>query len=215
MEPFRVARLDELDRISVAGVTWHPVRRRLRTRAFGINAYSADAGEQLIEPHDETGPGAGAHEELYVVISGRATFTVAGEDVDAPAGTFVFVPDLAARREAVAVENGTSALVVGGPPAQDVPVSPWEFYFAAEPAREARDWDRALEIVAEGLERYPEHPVIHYEVGCLHALSGRREQAFEHLRIAFEARPSLREHAAKDADLDGIRDDPAFPGAST
>ena len=212
MEPFRVARLDELDRISVAGVTWHPVRRRLGTRAFGVNAYSANAGALLIEPHDETGPGAGGHEELYVVIAGRARFTVSGEEVDAPAGTFVFVADRTAKREAVALEDGTTALVVGGPPEQEVPVSPWEFYFAAEPARERRDWDAALEIVSEGLERYPDHPVIHYEAGCLHALAGRAEQAFEHLRVAFEARPRLKEHAARDSDLDGVRDDPRYPG---
>jgi tetratricopeptide (TPR) repeat protein len=211
MEPFRVTRLDELDRIPVAGVTWHPVRRRLRTRAFGINAYSADAGEQLIEPHDETGVGAGAHEELYVVITGRATFTVAGEEVDAPMVTFVFVPDLTAKREAVAVEDGTTALVVGGPPGNDVPVSPWEFYFAAEPARAAGDWERGLEIVSEGLERYPDHPVIQYEVGCFHALAGRAEEAFEHLRRAFAGNPRLRDHAASDSDLDAVRDDPRFP----
>lgn len=212
MEAFRVAHLDELDRISVAGVTWHPVRRRLGTRAFGVNAYSADSGEQLIEPHDETGPGAGAHEELYVVVAGRARFTVAGEDVDAPAGTLVFVADVATRREAVALEDGTTALVVGGPPGNDVPVSPWEFYFAAEPAREAGDWDRGAQIVSEGLELYPDHPVIHYEVGCFRALGGRREQAFEHLRIAFDGNPRLREHAATDSDLDAVRDDPDFPG---
>src|SRR5258708_5060252 len=33
--------LDGLDAIPVAGVVWHPVRRRLGIRAFGINAYSA------------------------------------------------------------------------------------------------------------------------------------------------------------------------------
>ena len=67
----RVARIDELERIDVAGVHWRPIRRRLGVQAFGINGYSADAGELLIEEHDETGAGAGAHEELYVVVTGR------------------------------------------------------------------------------------------------------------------------------------------------
>jgi hypothetical protein len=110
-----VARIDELERIDVAGVHWRPIRRRLGVQAFGINGYSADAGELLIEAHDETGSGAGAHEELYVVVTGHARFTVAGEEIDAPAGTLVVVPELGDRREAVAVEDGTTAFVIGGP----------------------------------------------------------------------------------------------------
>jgi len=40
-------------------------------RALGINAYVApQAGDQLIEKHDETGSGAGGHAELYVTLSG-------------------------------------------------------------------------------------------------------------------------------------------------
>jgi hypothetical protein len=32
-----VARIDELERIDVAGVHWRPIRRRLGVQAFGIN----------------------------------------------------------------------------------------------------------------------------------------------------------------------------------
>src|SRR5690349_10407115 len=64
----RAVRLDELEAIDVAGVVFHPLRRRLGVRSFGINAYSARAaGDHVIEPHDETGAGAGGHEELYLV----------------------------------------------------------------------------------------------------------------------------------------------------
>ena len=150
----RVARIDELERIDVAGVHWRPIRRRLGVQAFGINGYSADAGELLIEAHDETGSGAGAHEELYVVVTGHARFTVAGEEIDAPAGTLVFVPELGDRREAVAVEDGTTVFVIGGPPANAFPVSPWEYYFATAPAREREDWDEAIRILSEGLEAH-------------------------------------------------------------
>ena len=34
-----------------------------------------------------------AHEELYLVTAGAATFTVDGETVEAPSGTLVHVPD--------------------------------------------------------------------------------------------------------------------------
>ena len=59
----------------------------------------------------------GGHEELYFVLSGRATFTVDGERVDAPAGSLVFVKDPAMRRGAVADEAGTKILAIGGRPA--------------------------------------------------------------------------------------------------
>ena len=45
----------------------------------------------MVEEHDETGGGAGGHEEVYIVVAGRATFTVGGETLDAPAGTIVFI----------------------------------------------------------------------------------------------------------------------------
>ena len=149
------------------------MRRRLGVRAFGINAYTAaNAGDQVIERHNETGAGAGAQEELYLVISGRAEFTVAGETVDAPAGTLVFVPDLASERAAVAREPDTTVLVVGGPAAAPIPTSPFEYWFAAEPAYRAGDYDRAVAIASEGLREWPDHPVINYQLACYHALAG-------------------------------------------
>ena len=207
----RVARIDELERIDVAGVHWRPIRRRLGVQAFGINGYSADAGELLIEAHDETGSGAGAHEELYVVVTGHARFTVAGEEIDAPAGTLVFVPELGDRREATAVEDGTTVFVIGGPPANAFPVSPWEYYFATAPAREREDWDEAIRIASEGLEAHPGHAYVHYELACLHARAGRREEALEHLEQAIAADPRTAEWARTDEDFDSLRDDPRFP----
>ncbi len=74
--------VDQLDDIAVAGVHFRPVRRALGITAFGINGYTADAGERVIEEHDETGAGAGVHEELYLVIAGAATFELDGRESD-------------------------------------------------------------------------------------------------------------------------------------
>ena len=65
----KVVRLDEIDPIPVVGgeLKWRPLRRALGIGAFGINAYTANAGDLVVEEHDETGGGAGHHEELYVV----------------------------------------------------------------------------------------------------------------------------------------------------
>ncbi|HEY8857994.1 MAG TPA: tetratricopeptide repeat protein [Gaiellales bacterium] len=208
----RVVHMGELERIEVAGVVYMPIRRRLGVRAFGINAYTAaSAGDQVIERHNEGGAGAGAHEELYLVISGRAEFTVAGEAVDAPAGTLVFVPDLASERAAIAREPDTTVLVIGAPAAAPLPTSPFEYWFAAEPAYRSGDYDGAIAIASEGLREWPDHPVINYQLACYHALAGRRAEALAHLATAVAGEPRTAGWAAGDADFDSIRDDPVFP----
>jgi tetratricopeptide (TPR) repeat protein len=165
----------------------------------------------LIEEHDETGGGAGGHEELYVVLAGHAAFTADGEDIDAPAGTFVFVPETTSRRSAMALEDGTTVLVVGGVSGTIKP-SAWEYYFAALPAAEAGDPGRAYEIAAAGLAEYPDHPSLHYNLACYASLAGDRERALEHLGRALQGNPDAREWAANDSDLDAIRSDPRYPG---
>src|SRR5439155_12989075 len=91
MRRYAVAHLDNLDSFPVAhGLEWHPIRRRFGIRSFGVNAYTAEKpGDWVVEEHKE---GSG-HEELYLVVRGRAQFTLDGEERDAPAGTIVFLPD--------------------------------------------------------------------------------------------------------------------------
>ncbi|MFN2432124.1 MAG: hypothetical protein ABR599_04785 [Gemmatimonadota bacterium] len=109
---------------------WKPIRHHLGILGFGVNAYVArSAGDALVPEHDEVpaeGPGLEGHEELYFVSRGRARFRVDGEDVDAPAGTLVFVRDPTVVRSAVAAEDGTTVLVAGAQPGIAFSVSPWE-----------------------------------------------------------------------------------------
>jgi tetratricopeptide (TPR) repeat protein len=209
--PFWTARIDDLDRIPLDHGVWRPIRRPLGVTGFAVNAYSADAaGEHVIEPHDERGPGSGGHEELYLVLAGAARFTIDGTEVEAPAGTLVLVePD--ARREAVATAPATTVLVVGGKPGAALPVSPFEHWYAADPAYRAGDYARAIEIVSAGLADYPDHGTLHYQLACYRALAGDGDAAVEHLRRAFAADPRARAWAADDADLDAIRGRPDFP----
>ncbi len=86
------AHLEDLDRIRVGALTWRPVRERLGATAFGVNAWTADAvGDEVIESHTEGTASSPGHEELYLVVAGRATFTVGEEEIDAPVGTLVHV----------------------------------------------------------------------------------------------------------------------------
>jgi hypothetical protein len=109
---------------------WKPLRHHFGVRAFGVNAWVAsEAGQELVEEHDEIDEveeGAGGHEELYAITAGSATFTIGGEQVEAPAGTILFIRDPALVRSAVAGEAGTTVLAVGGWPDRAFEPSDWE-----------------------------------------------------------------------------------------
>ncbi len=127
---WKTARLDDIASRPMAGAgEWKAVRHHLGIRAFGVSAYVASAaGDPLVPEHDELpdpGDQGQRHEELYFVSSGRATFSVAGEIVDAPAGTLLFAAP-AVRRSAVAAESGTTVLAVGAEPGVAFEVSAWE-----------------------------------------------------------------------------------------
>jgi tetratricopeptide (TPR) repeat protein len=209
--PFRIAHLDGLDRVPLEHGQWRPIRRALGVTGFGINAYTAArAGEHVIEPHDETSAGAGGHEELYLVASGAAEFTIAGERIEAPSGTLILVP-VAAHREATATEDETTVLVVGGVPGSALPVSPFEYWYAAQLPYERGDYDEAVAIASEGLADYPDHPTLHYQLACYQALAGHPDEALEHFAIAAAANPEVIAWAADDDDLASIREHPRFP----
>ena len=206
-EPPKIVHLDQLEAIPGPGsLTWHPVRLTLGVRAFGCNAYTAgEAGEDVVEPHTED-PNL-AHQELYFVAAGRATFTIDGSSHDAPAGTYVFIPDPASHRHAVAAEAGTTVLSFGGPPTFEP--SAWEWAFRAGPLIRS-DPARAGEILAEGLEVHPDSPTLQYNLACLEAVQGRRDNALEALRKAVAARPDVANWARDDDDLESLRGDPKF-----
>jgi quercetin dioxygenase-like cupin family protein len=206
-EPPKIVSLEQLESIPGPGsLTWHPVRLTLGVRAFGCNAYTAgEAGQDVVEPHTED-PKL-AHQELYFVFAGRAEFTIDGRSYDAPAGTYVFVPDPASQRHAVAAEPGTTVLSFGGPPTFEP--SAWEWAFRAGPLVRS-DPARAREILADGLATHPESGSLHYNLACLEAWGGDREAALASLRRALELRPELAKWARGDADLESLRDDPEF-----
>jgi len=121
MSAYSTAHLDE---IAAAGEpAWAPVRHRFDIRAFGVNAWRGEPGDEVIGRHDE---GDDGHEELYLVLGGHAAFEIGGEPVDAPAGTFVFVGDPRVERVAVATEEGTAVLVLGGWAGRAFEPSEWE-----------------------------------------------------------------------------------------
>jgi tetratricopeptide (TPR) repeat protein len=206
--------LDELDAISLPhGLVWRPVRSRLGIRAFGINAYESDSpGRQVVEEHDELSGGAGGQEELYVVLRGRATFTVDGETTDAPAGSLVFIRDPALKRSAIAEEEGTLVLAIGAEAGRAFEVSAWESYYSALPDIRAGRWNDAIARLEQALRDRPGQPAILYHLACFESRAGREGEAIAHLREAIAGNPDYLETARGDADFDALRERPDFPG---
>jgi tetratricopeptide (TPR) repeat protein len=202
--------LDEVEGIPVFGtLVWKPVRRTLGVTAYGINAYTAaNAGDEVVEEHDETQLG---HEEIYVVVAGHATFTVDDEEVNAPAGTLVFLDDPAQKRAAVAKVPNTTVLAIGGVPGAHE-VSNWELFFPALPHMREGRYDEARRILEEGLaERNA--AAIHYQLARTESLAGNRDRALDELETTVRMEERFREYAAAEEDFASIRDDPRFPSA--
>ncbi|MDP9491293.1 MAG: hypothetical protein M3P42_03700 [Actinomycetota bacterium] len=210
-EKFQVAHLDELKpQEGDEGADWFRLRRDLDVKAFGVNAYGAQAGRRVIEEHDELGGAAGRHEELYVVIRGSARFELDGEEVAAPTGTFLFIKDPAVRRGALAEVDGTVVLVAGGTPGKAYEVSTWEAAADAFPHWRAGDHAKAVEILRSVADEHPEAGGVLYNLACAEALAGEPDSALDHLRQAIEVEERFREFARTDEDLAAVRDRPEF-----
>jgi tetratricopeptide (TPR) repeat protein len=208
------ANVDDIALALGSGGRWAMVRTHFGIGSFGVNAYVADEAEtELVGEHDELGETAGKHEELYVVTRGHATFTVNGDEIDAPAGTFVFVRDPAAKRSAVAKADRTTVLIVGGKPGEAFTPSRWERNAPALAHFVTKDYDQAIEAFEQLLAETPDDGGVLYNLACAESLAGRSEDALSHLRRAVELESRFAELAEKDSDFDPIRDVPEFASA--
>ena len=108
MSGYRTATLDEI--AAEKWPYWAPIRHHFGIETFGVNAWRGQTGDTVVPEHDEADSGA---PELYYVVHGRCAFTVGGEEVDAPAGTLVWIDDPAATRSGRASADGTLVLTIG------------------------------------------------------------------------------------------------------
>ena len=208
------ANISELAFGLAGGQRWAMVRTHFGITAFGVNAYVADeAGIEVVGEHDELGERSGKHEELYFVASGHATFTVNGYEIDAPSGTFVFVRDPAAKRSAVAKEAGTTIVIAGGKPGEAFTPSPWERNAPALAHFATGEYDKAVEELERIHAETPEDAGVLYNLACAESMSGKGEQAVEHLARAVELDASFGELAEKDSDFDAIRNESGYASA--
>jgi tetratricopeptide (TPR) repeat protein len=185
---------------------WKPVRYTLGVDAFGINAYQGEnEGDLVVEEHRDP------HQELYVVVRGRARFRSDDEEFDASVGTLVlFEPR--EHRIAHAAEPGTTVVAVGAEAKRFEP-SRWEYSFRAAGLSKLGRHDEARRAIEEGRERYPDSWELVYDLACIESLAGNADAALEHLRRAVELDAAAAERAQQDPDFDSIRDDPRFASA--
>lgn len=202
MKGYEVASLTGIQALPGPGsLQWTPLRRHFGITAFGINAYTAtEVGQDVVEEHDEARLG---HEELYVILTGRATFVLDGEEFEVPAGSAVFLRDPKVRRYARAEEAGTTVLALGGKPGQHE-ISAWEYFFAAY-AFVDEDPDRALAEIEAGLAEKPDHPPLLYHRACINAKAGRLDEARPDLERALKLDPELQKYVDEDEDLRALR----------
>lgn len=210
-EKFRVTRLDEATpEVGADDARWFRLRRELDVGAFGINAYGADAGNRVIEEHDELGTAAGRHQELYVVLRGRARFQLGADEHTLGHGQMVFVEDPSIRRGAFAEEDGTVVLVVGGTPGVAYSVSAWEAAADAYPHWRAGDHAKAVEILRSVVGEHPDAGIVLYNLACAETLLGEQDEALGHLRRAIELEERFRDYAKTDEDFDAVRERQEF-----
>jgi tetratricopeptide (TPR) repeat protein len=208
MDGYAVAHVDEIRELDDGRAPMRAVRHHFGITSFGVNAWIArQAGARIINEHDESEPDS--NEELYLVLRGRASFEVDGEQFHAPAGTFVFVrPGIT--RTAFGEEPGTTIVAIGGVPGKAYEPGGWELFAPVRPLYEAGDYAEAADRGRELLAGDPPYADLFYNVACCESLAGQNDQAIEHLRRAIELSERTRSFLEGDSDLDPIRQDPAF-----
>ena len=208
MSQYSVAQLSNIDELNDEREPFRPVRHHFGITSFGITAWTGrNVGDRIINEHAEDQEGD--PEELYLVHEGRARFEIGGEQVDAPAGTFVFVPP-GATRTAFAEEPGTTIVAIGGTPGKAYEVFGWEVWTPLNALYREGRYDEVVERGREIAAANPQYPGLLYNLACCETLAGRKDDAIEHLRTAIERSPQLRDYAKGDSDFDAIRDEAEF-----
>jgi tetratricopeptide (TPR) repeat protein len=203
---YEILSLDEVEAVPYRDSNLIPVRHTLGYRAAGVNAWKANTGGQLVPPHEEDS----GNEELYVVVRGRATFTVGDESADAPAGTLIAVP-AGVMRTAFAAEDGTIVLAVGGTVGQAFRAGGWDTFAIADAYRRAGRLEEGRATIEKLVADSPDYWATSYNAACWEALAGDADAAFAYLQRAQELdRAEVGPYLLEDGDLDPLRDDPRF-----
>jgi mannose-6-phosphate isomerase-like protein (cupin superfamily) len=113
MSGFTLKRIDDLPAINHGAVKL--AGDELGVQSFGLQVLDLPAGFADYPEHDHAQDG---QEEVYLVLSGSARFAVAGEQVEAGAGSLVRV-EPASKRKLLPGPEGARILAIGCAPGGD------------------------------------------------------------------------------------------------
>jgi tetratricopeptide (TPR) repeat protein len=82
----------------------------------------------------------------------------------------------------------------------------WDYLRRASGHRRAGRLDAAVDVLAAGLERYPDDAILLYDLACYESLAGRLDAALAHVRRSLELDASLKPLAEGDPDLEALRE---------
>lgn len=117
-----VLHLPDVPTAAIDAGRWQALNGPLGVTTFGVNAVVIDPGEEIDIEHDEAESG---HQEVYVVVSGRAAFRLGERDIEAGPGDVVAVADAAETRSYRALEAGTRIVCFGAGPGAEHDFGAW------------------------------------------------------------------------------------------
>src|SRR2546421_10002429 len=119
----RSPRLSEVPEVATPSWgRWQLLNELLGVSTFGVNAVALEPGEEIDMEHDELDT---QHQEVYVVVSGRAAFQLGDEEIEAGPGDVVAAADPAETRGYRALEPGTRIVCFGAGPGAEHPYGAW------------------------------------------------------------------------------------------
>jgi uncharacterized Ntn-hydrolase superfamily protein len=86
----------------------------------------------------------------------------------------------------------------------------WDVLRRAFDHHAVQEYAEGAAVLAAGIERFPDDPVLLYDLACYESMAGRGENAVAHLRQAVELDGSLKDLARGDSDFASLRDDAEF-----
>jgi hypothetical protein len=115
--------LSDVPETAIPAGHWQPLNQRLSVKNFGVNAVRMEPDDGSDIEHDEADCG---HQEVYVVVQGRAGFRAGDEEFEAGPGDIVAIDDPAETRDYWALEPGTRIVCFGaGPGAHEHDYGAW------------------------------------------------------------------------------------------
>ena len=115
MSEAKVTHVDEIE--GMHGGVFQPIGSALGVTAFGVNLETYPQGHDSYPEHDHAKDG---QEEVYYVVSGRATLTIDGTPHELRAGSLAFVP-AATRRRFTTPDSAVQLIAIGASPQMPFP----------------------------------------------------------------------------------------------